>query len=383
MKTIDNTKKVGIMSLPLHTNYGGILQAYALQEALKRLGNHVYIIDSENKKEPSGLEMLKRYVKRSIQKYLLRKNVEIFREKRIKQEYPIVAQHTNQFIGSYFKNIVQLEKIKADKSFSLDAIVVGSDQIWRPRYYHAIENAYLDFVKDRKLRRISYAPSFGTDAWEYSEAQTQLCKDLLSKFDSVSVREDSALQMVKKNFGRDAVHVLDPTMLLQPEDYLNVVGQVENKYGSKGITYVLDNSGEKKQILDEVSARIGLSFVPLNVQIGDNGPDVTSRIAPPVENWLQGFAEADFVITDSFHACVFSILFNKPFIVVANKTRGTSRMSSLLKMFGLEDRLVENVSDLPSADLKAIDWETVNSKLESLRNESIDFLAKAVSGKTE
>ncbi len=371
------------MSLPLHTNYGGILQAYALQEALKRLGNKVYIIDSENKKKPSSLEMFKRYTKRSIQKFLLRKNVEIFREKRIKEEYPIVARHTNKFIESYFKNIVHLEKIKADKSFELDAIIVGSDQIWRPRYYYAIENAYLDFVKDRELRRISYAPSFGTDAWEYSEAQTKLCKSLLGKFDNVSVREDSAVQMVKKNFGRDAVHVLDPTMLLQPEDYQKVVGQVDNKYSGSGITYVLDNSGEKKEILDEVSARIGLSFSPLNVQIGENGPDVTSRIAPPVENWLQGFAEADFVITDSFHASVFSILFNKPFIVVANKTRGTSRMSSLLKMFGMEDRLVENKSDLPTEDLKAIDWEIVNAKLDSLRAQSIDFLSNAVAGKSE
>ena len=106
----------------------------------------------------------------------------------------------------------------------------------------------------------------------------------------------------------------------------------------------------------------------------DNTKPLNDRIKPSVESWLRGFEDADFVVTDSFHACVFSILFKKQFIVVGNKKRGNARFNSLLKMFGLEDRLVDESTDFTR--LKGINYDEVYKKYKELKLKSIDFLVK-------
>ena len=101
---------------------------------------------------------------------------------------------------------------------------------------------------------------------------------------------------------------------------------------------------------------------------------VEQRIQPPLGQWLRSFKEAEFVFTDSFHATVFSIIFNKPFIVYANKERGAARFESLLSVFGLEDRIVYKSDDFDINKLNEINYVKVNSKLEGLRKESLYFL---------
>lgn len=95
---------------------------------------------------------------------------------------------------------------------------------------------------------------------------------------------------------------------------------------------------------------------------------------PPVEEWIRGFMDAEFVVTDSFHGTVFSIIFNKPFISIANESRGTTRFTSLLKLFQLEDKLVHSLSDFNLTGYKEINWENVNSILEREKTSSIQFL---------
>lgn len=366
--------RIGILTLPLHTNYGGILQAYALQTVLERMGHEVHVI--EKKRRPLSISIQKMpfcYGKRIVKNIIGRK-CPIFYEQKYNREQPIIRQNTDKFIKKYI-HIAEYDDFSDIKESEYDAIVVGSDQVWRPKYFglNQIENAYLKFAEGWNIKRIAYSASFGTDEWEYTPKQTEECGKLLRMFDVVSVREDSAVNLCKKHFGVEAQHVLDPTMLLDREDYIKLFTEA-NTPKSKGnlLCYILDETEEKKALIKRVADEKEL--IPFNVksQSDDINSPVSDRIQPPLEQWLRGFYDAEFVVTDSFHACVFSILFNKPFLVYGNASRGMSRFISLLNMFGLEDRLVLTVED--TCNLKDIEYKKVDDKLESLRKQSKDYL---------
>ena len=335
--------KIGILTLPLHTNYGGILQAYALQTVLERMGHEVVIFNHERKYRLPLWRLPLSYTKRIIKKYILgRKDTKIFAEQKLRDDYTKISQHTQKFIDTYL-HTYNVETFKKLKSTDFDAIVVGSDQVWRPKYFVSlfvdrIENAFLSFARKWNIKRISYAASFGTEDWEYTEEDTKHCGELLSLFDVITVREASAVRLCKDKLGVDALHVLDPTMLLTKEDYIKLF-DAANTPSSSGnlLTYILDSTPEKTDVINKISKEKGL--IPFCVNSNAKGPNVSveERIQPPVEAWLRGFYDAEFVVTDSFHACVFSIIFGKPFVVIGNKDRGMPRFECLLKMLGLED----------------------------------------------
>lgn len=365
--------QVAILTLPLHTNYGGILQAYALQTILERMGHDVHVI--EKKRRPLSLPIQKMpfvYGKRII-KNLIGRKFPLFYEQKINREQPIIRQYTDEFIHKYI-HLKQYDTFSDIQPSEYDAFVVGSDQVWRPKYFgiKQIENAYLKFTEGWNIKRLAYAASFGTDKWEYTPKQTEGCSRLAKLFNAISVRENSGVELCKRNLGVDAQHVLDPTMLLDKQDYINLF-ETAHIPQSKGnlLYYILDETEEKKEILKSIIDEKKLN--PFNVK--SNSDDINSpiseRIQPPLEQWLRGFYDADFIFTDSFHACVFSILFNKPFIVYGNKNRGMSRFVSLLTMFGLEDTLVTSSSSLSYIDF---DWQKVNFILSQKRKEAHSFL---------
>lgn len=365
--------RIGILTLPLHTNYGGILQAYALQTMLERMGHEVVVID-----KPYGwiLPLWKRpfiYTKRAIKKYILRqKEIVLLEEKKRQKEFPIVSQHTQQFIEKYIhRKVVNSPEELQERNF--DAIVVGSDQIWRPKYYRSIENAYLAFAEEWNIKRIAYAASFGTDDWEYTPEQTKKCGELLKKFDAVSVREASGVQLCKEHFGVESQHVLDPTMLLDKEDYIRLI-ETAGTPKSKGtlLNYILDETPEKHALIEKVAKDKGLVPFRVNSKVEDRTTPLEDRIQPPVENWIRGFYDAEFVVTDSFHACVFSILFGKPFVVVGNKERGMARFESLLRTFGLGNRLVNCMEDYN----RVKDMKVASHRLQENRILSYEYLSK-------
>lgn len=225
---------------------------------------------------------------------------------------------------------------------------------------------------------MSYAASFGTDKKEYSDAQIEECRKLIQMFDAVSVREKSAVKQCRKYFNQSASHVLDPTLLLSVDDYIGLfkISSVEKSYGSL-LTYVLDSSELMTKYIRDIAQEKKLE--PFNVnnpyEYDDSRP-LQGRIKPSVEKWLKGFYDAKFVITDSFHACVFSIIFHKQFVVVGNKKRGMSRFESLLEMFGLKDRLVNIGDDISS--LSKIDYAVVDKIYDALEKESKSFLFNAL-----
>lgn len=342
--------KIGIITLPLRTNYGGILQAYALQTVLERVGHQVVVIGDSYHIGESLWKRPLSFLKRMTYRYIWKRKEGILFEQCYNCIHP--------FVDKYMHCVYLGEGLKEE---DFDAFVVGSDQIWRPSYYPGkIENAYLDFAEDWNLIRISYAASFGTDEWEYTFEQTKKCRALVQKFDAVSVREDSGVQLCHNYFDVEACHVLDPTMLLDVEDFLQLF-QDAGSPKSKGtlLSYILDETEGKNKLIAEIAKEKDL--MPFGVN-------------STVEDWLRGFYDAEFVVTDSFHACVFSILFHKPFVVVGNTGRGLTRIKSLLNTFGLEHCLLsENIS---YCDSQKIDWCDVNRRLAELRKFSFDFLNK-------
>ena len=376
--------KIGILTQPLKNNYGGLLQAYALQKVLKDMGHEVWFINRSSK-EPSFVRQCASLGKRIILKYVLKKSTyPIFIFNPTKEEEMIIGVYTNQFVKKHFPCIT--EKIIRNKDMiclnkeGFDAYVVGSDQVWRPGYSPCITNYFLDFVeKDTKIKRIAYAASFGVSNWEFTEKQTADCSRLAKYFNAISVREDSGMDLCHKYLGVNAVHVLDPTMLLGTEDYIHLLDN-EGKSTGNMMTYILDKTDEKEHMINDVAEKLKLlsySVMPNKMLTKETRAEIEECIYPPVTKWLRGFIDAEFVVTDSFHGCVFSILFNKPFIVIGNPKRGMSRFNSLLKLFELENRLI-NITETKYDNLftEQINWAKVNAILMTKRKEANSFLTK-------
>ena len=274
--------------------------------------------------------------------------------------------------------------VEKDIPKDIDAIIVGSDQVWRHYYFTlsykcGIENAFLKFCEKEKLKRVAYAASFGNDVWEYSKEETKECARLLRRFDAVSVREISAVGFCQNMLGRkDAQQVLDPTMLLSKDEYIKIIeNNKPNKSPGNLMCYILDETEEKKTLVDIIANGRQLMVFRVGSKVEDQKATNTERIQPPLEEWLQGFVDASFVVTDSFHACVFSILFNKPFVVIGNKFRGMSRFYSLLEMFSLSKNLILDVDEYDETyDYKVSDFAKEN--LFFLRNKSLSFLSQSL-----
>lgn len=382
--------KIGILTLPLHTNYGGILQAYALQIVLQRIGHEVIVLNRVNGRGDhnaiidfvvrveQGIIRLFEFLFPQLFKNLTRK------EKRY------IRKEINLFIAKYIRLSTPLETTKSIytciKKNKVDAIIVGSDQCWRPRYVPNIFNYYLDFASSMSIGRFAYAASFGVDEWEYTVNETEKCSKLVQLFEAVSVREHSGIALCRKYLGSNADHVLDPTLLLSANDYKKLLSDREIDYNAQKLfCYVLDKDEEKAKVINNVSQCFELTPVYCKPKYDSTKHNYLRYreecVLPSVEEWIKHFFEADMVVCDSFHGCVFSILFNKPFWVILNIKRGRSRFESLLSTFDLKDRIItpDDISKLK--ERPEINWDKVNMILKEKREKSYLFLANALNMK--
>ena len=380
--------KIGILTQPLLSNYGGLLQNYALQQTLIRAGHDVETLDHANYgkfSNPLYAILLPWFLyalgRQGYPKYQL-----------TDKEKLVIYSKTEKFINKYLKRTVILKSekdfVKQGKEGGYDAYVVGSDQCWRPCYNgRTIQDMFLNFVgAESNVRRIAYAASFGTDVWEYTPEQTARFAPLAQRFDLVTVREDSGVKLCKDYFGVTATHVLDPTMLLTKEDYIRIIN-AEKEPKAKGslFNYILDPDTTKTSFINRVANELCLTpfqVLPKHQAETRTKEDVKKRIEDcvffGVTAWLRAFMDAEMVIVDSFHGMVFSIIFNKPFWVIGNAERGMARFNSLLKLFTLENRLID-VAHLDSVDFaKPIDWNNVNTLLEQQRACSKRLLLNAL-----
>ena len=365
--------KIGILTQPLLNNYGGLLQNFALQKVLKSMGNEVETIDWHPIKENAIKEWL--YYQKMLFLSSLKKDAQRPKYQVTDSEAIIIGRNTRHFVEKYINVCPQKARkpedfAGIDEEYGYDAYIVGSDQVWRPRYNGAMTPAmFFDFIKREDVKRIAYAASFGTSEWEFTPSMTEICALLAQNFDLITVREKTGVDLCREYLGVKAQHVLDPTMLLFKEDYENLVKE-EDEPASEGTLfhYILDPSAEKKALIEKVAGVQRLkpfTIMPKCQAENRTREDVKKHIEdcvfPSVTRWLRGFMDARMVIVDSFHGAVFSIIFNKPFWVLANAKRGNARFDSLLSMFGLKDRMIS--TDSLSRDFdwnKEIDWGKVN-----------------------
>lgn len=378
--------KIGILTQPLQNNYGGLLQNYALQQVLRRLGQEACTINLRYKKKHSLKLLFWRLVRLLLSEIAGRK-IRIYSTPTHK-EAAVLFKHTRAFVENNISTTEPIfAKLKPESlcDYGFGAYIVGSDQVWRPRYSPQLPSFFLDFLANNTaVKKIAYAASFGVNAWEFSEAQTSEFGRLLRGFDAVSVREDSGVDMCRRHFGLQASLMPDPVLLLEPADYslLTARAQLPQSEGEL-FTYILDKTAEKDRIVHYIAQKQGLkafSTGPGKNKAGA-GRNLQDYILPPVEAWLKSFMDARFVITDSFHGTVFSILFNKPFITLANHSRGLSRLSSLLEVFELSDRLLHTAGKSPLSaldQLNDIDWAKTNRILQDERAKALQFLTTAL-----
>jgi len=336
--------KIAIMTQPLGKNYGGIMQAWALQQVLKEAGHEPVTID----RQPDGKSPAYNAARigyRALRKLLGKQEGPI----KLERHLPIIFGQTNGFVERNLKMSEPLNstaKLKAHfEREQYDAVIVGSDQTWRPCYSPNIDNFFLDFLQDGDIKRIAYASSFGVEGWEFTEEQTRRCASLAKKFDAISVRESSGVGLCKKYFGVDAAHVLDPTLMVEGKVY-EALYKKKDLPARQGIyTYILDQAEWKDQVVKKVKLALNkpqFSNQPAKTDLAKlSRENLDEFVLPSLEGWVKGFAEADFVVTDSFHGTIFSIIFNKPFICLVNPERGLSRFTSLLGEVEMLDRLVK------------------------------------------
>lgn len=369
--------KIGILTLPFNNNYGGYLQAYALMTVLKRMGHQpTLIMRRHNKPKVSVKYKIKLFVTGLLKTILTFKKHQIIYD--VEYDFNKKGKDMHKFVNEfmqpqtpYLYDTVSLKKY-CDGKF--DAYIVGSDQVWRAIYVPDIKNYFLDFTEGWNIRRIAFAASFGTDTPEYTPVQIEQCGELLKTFDGISLREKSGME-VFKHFGWsiDSVQVvLDPTMLLSAKDYSKILPVNKAKSVNKIFYYVLDRNQIIESVLIRSQTLLGKEIFGIsNIQKGDN-------VLIPIEEWLVNIRDADFVITDSFHGMVFSIIFHKPFVVSVNLARGADRFTSLLSLLGIENRMLTPTRQVKDVVLNDIDWEKVDEKLLDMKTKSKAFFKEVL-----
>lgn len=349
--------KIGILTQHFLRNYGGIIQNYALQQVLLRLGHEPLTMEHDTCF--TRWRWLLRYVKALIKGGL--------------KPEPLYRGHVGHrpfidFICGHIRNVgVQHFTSATHSQYGCEAYVVGSDQVWRPAFNlgERLGNMFLDFVPDG-IRKVAYAASFGVDNWEFTPEQTEQCRQLATRFDAVSVREASGIALCRDHLGVTATQVLDPTLLLRKEDYMQVCRDIPQEKPLL-LVYVLVMTDELKAAVEKAQQQTGL---PVKYIFAGNAMQPTDTM----EGWLAAFRDAASVVTDSFHGTVFSIIFHKPFNVLVNKEGGASRLHSLLDMVELRGRLMEG----DSLNMNDIDWAAIDEKLEAQRAPSIKFLKESL-----
>ena len=422
--------KVAIFTLPLVNNYGGILQAYALQRALESYGFDAPVVNLKIRQR--GL------FSRDYLKFLLAKLIYFKKYKNAEFSTLRYYADTQRFIAQNIETTREIYSPAALKRLfeqeKFGACVLGSDQVFNPPYFDAFENDFSLGFAPQSCIKIAYAASFGGESFKGAR-DLELHKANLAKFKAISVRERNGTALCESVFGiSGAAFVLDPTLLAGREVFEKFIlpaansvklgaadlaqsdadraeiggeqiticaasqetkaaktrGAAQNLNGTaadiadtafsaqdtgenavraanaaqKGqiFAYILDQNERKSEILKSVSEREGLGVREVN--------DKANRVS--IEEWLSLIAGAQLVITDSFHGCAFSILFNKPFFAFINENRGSSRFYSLFESFELQDRVIKSASDVALS--KQVDWARVNEILSRRREASREFL---------
>lgn len=376
--------KIGIITICRCNNYGAELQAFALQHKLSLMGYDAEILDYLFYKHP-------RHRKESVSKpayngYPLGKRIKevlypwVEKLKSLKHKEAIKQREAN--FNAFHANNTRFSKQFNSYSAlyktppSYDAYCVGSDQVWNPWSYTSLDPYFLTFAP-KDATKFSYASSFGVS--DIPAVAREYFKKGLSNLQCISVREKTGAAMVHGLTGQVAEPVADPTLLLNAGEWNEVLNESKVPKGKYILIYELkDNPYIAQSALLTAKAK-GLKVVRICKgafrQDSVESPIINIMDAGPAE-FLGLFKNAEMIITNSFHGTVFSILFNKEFYTIVNRTaNNNSRQIDLLSTLGI-DRIMYTDEEFKEA--KPLDWNTINQRVEDFRQKSVDYLEKAI-----
>lgn len=379
-------KQIGITTSTqsFHNNYGAILQAYALSYKLKELGYIPKIIryrlDNEYLAHSAPLS-------KRLKATLFNKQMSFHAKKELllnrllnRGVDAVFADFAKEHLDFYNEKYVDFEALKKEPP-EYDAFITGSDQVWNPVIHGGINDPgfFLDFVPYGK-KRIAYAPSMGVN--EIPESAKCDLKDYLIKFDSLSIREQSGADIIKNVCDIDVPIVLDPTLLLNAEEW-DTVSKKHAKLPEKYIfVYKFGNSKLMDKKIKELSKKHKLPVVTAPAS-AETRFKADYTIGPG--EFLYAIKNATMIFTDSFHATVFSIIYNKEFLTFprheqTKRVTMNSRMENLLEMLEIEDRYISSADSYKEDRLFEISYEKANKILLEKREESISYLTTALRG---
>jgi hypothetical protein len=350
-------KRIGILTFHFSNhNYGALLQTYASVIMLRKRGFEPTVINMITDEVLNCKSVLT-----SLTDLLIQNQFEKFRKKFI----PLTDLITNK------KNLSDLNE-------SFDIFYSGSDQVWRQEFAREkLMHYFLDFVDDSKFK-MSYAASFGKDELEIDAELIGLIKCNLNKFNAVSVREDSGVTICKSHFGVNAIKVMDPTLMLDINDYAQIIDSEKNKKKyDKYIAYYELTHGIGES--DNATKIANILDLPLfNIYKKKTKLPLNDKAFSSISNWLFNISQSDYVVTNSYHCMIFAILYKKNFIILGSEFGGNSRVISLLESLGLSNRFFTNFNDNEIRDLKPIEYDSVYDKLALLKFHSDEFLSTII-----
>ena len=384
--------KIGIITLwQSSDNYGQQLQCWALQQELIKLGHEPYLIryDIEHKFSKSSKpsifkKLLKLLLVYPIVPFFIRKIRE--RKEQKLYDYNALRNVERNFANFRKENIIMSNQVYTslqnlrENPPKADAYIVGSDQVWAfllDKYENRV--MFLDFGEE-SIKRIAYAPSFSMKS--YPNKLKSLLKENLKRFDFLSVREQTGVSICKE-LGFNVKAVVDPTLLLGKNDYMDIKGLDVND-GCYIYLYYLNVTEEKEiewELLKKYASRNGLKIIatPASGYIpGRELFDGAEYRYANIPQWISLIDNANMVVTTSFHGVVFCILHHTPFVYFPLKgrfARGNNRVLDLLKEVGLESRCYSEFNKMMKEN---VDWDMVDFRLNDSRLKSLDYLHQSL-----
>lgn len=361
--------KVGVITFHSANNYGAILQTWALQKVLKNLKVTTGVIHYHPDIIDGLYDPMKQ--KKGLMRALLKGKLCVKNKKSLirYKKYKAFMKHKLNLIGD-FKTFKELQ----DAKLGLDAYIVGSDQVWNPTHIGGYDPAYyLEFAEEGS-RRISYAASLGTDYIDIKYRNDM--ERALKAFTGISVRERSIQPVISELVDKPVEVVLDPTLLLNREAYDEI--KVESKYKKPYIlVYSIERNRQLISFANKISVALGIPILqrrPAKGLINQLEPFYTSDAG----EFLGHIEAAAYVITNSFHGTVFSILYGKPFVSMLHTNTG-KRTEDLLKDLGLSSHILYNINDFKDFSMFKLDnADEVKENIAKLRESSMSFLINSL-----
>lgn len=350
--------KFGIMTFHRAVNYGAVLQTYALQQTLFELGMDNEVIDYRSDK----IEELYRIFTPLLSNI---KNLSIYTRAKKKIEFnSFLKKHIK--LSKEYRKREEVEKIEA----LYDAFVTGSDQVWCEKCAKEDITYFLDFVKNSK-KKYSYAASIGKSA--VSDEMQEKYEDLLKDYAAVSIREKSSRTLMQQCRKEDIYVHIDPTLLLNQEKW-NQIAKKRANAGEYILLYTVLGQYKLYDFAKQLSQKTGLPIIYLNETMRNRVKEFDYKVGVSPEEFVGYFANAKYVVTNSFHGTAFSIIYHKQFFVEIEAVgRKNIRSEELMEKLGLSERNINCIS-LEQYD-KEIDWKAVDNILESEREKSKNYLS--------